>query len=76
MNIGKTWESGNKLEYTIDFSTAIRCARKYFLRKPYEKTIDIIRLLCKFVHAIKERFRQFIRPLRGIGAYISTTGRP
>ena len=64
----KPGNPGNKYEYTIDFSTAIRCARKYFLRKPYEKTIDIIRLLCKFVHAIKERFRQFKRPLRGIGA--------
>ncbi len=60
--------SENKYQYTIDFSTAIRTARKYFLRKPEEKPLDIIRLLCKFIHAVKERFRQFKRPLRGIGA--------
>ena len=58
----------NKYEYTIDFSTAIRTARKYYLRRQDEKPIDIIQLLFKFIHAVKERFRQFKRPLRGIGA--------
>ena len=61
-------QQDNKYEYTIDFSTAIRTARKYFLRKPEEGPIDIIQLLCKFIHAVKERFRQFKRPMRGIGS--------
>lgn len=64
----KERKSDNKYQYTVDFSTAIRTARKYFLRPPNAKPIDIIRLLCKYVHAVKEEFRQFARPLRGIGA--------
>ena len=58
----------NKYHYSIDFSTAIRTARKYFLHCLCGKHIDIIRLLCRFVHAVKEQYRQFARPLRGIGA--------
>ena len=61
-------KSGNKYRYTIDFSTAIRTARKYFLRPPNSKPIDILKLLSKYTHAVKEEFRQFTRPLRGIGA--------
>ena len=33
-----------------------------------EKNIDIIKLMTKYVHAVKTEFRQFGRPLRGIGA--------
>ena len=29
---------------------------------------DIIHLMIKYVHAVKEKLRQFSRPLRGIGA--------
>jgi len=58
----------NKYQYSVDISTALRTARKYFLRKPTEKPIDILRLLAKFVHAVKEPFRKFARPLHGIGA--------
>ena len=29
---------------------------------------DIIHLMIKYVHAVKEELRQFSRPLRGIGA--------
>ena len=58
----------NKYRYTVDFSTALRTARKYFLSQSNDKTIDIIRLLCRFVHAVKEKYRKFARPLRGIGA--------
>ena len=61
-------KAGNKHQYAIDFSTTIRQSRKYFLRRPEEKTVDIIKLLCKFVHAVKEPFRKFPRSLRGIGA--------
>ena len=61
-------DSDNKYRYTVDFSTAIRTARKYFLSRENEKTIDILRLLCRFAHAVKEKYRKFARPLRGIGA--------
>ena len=64
----KEKDPDNKYEYEVDFSTAIRTARKYFLLKPGEKACDIIRLLCRFVHAVKEKYRKFPRPLRGIGA--------
>ena len=58
----------NKHIYEIDFSTAIRTARKFYIRRLTDKPVDIIRLLCRFVHAVKEKYRQFPRPLRGIGA--------
>lgn len=61
-------KSDNKYIYSIDFSTAITNSRKYFLRDSRAKPIDIIALLCRFVHAIREEFRRFPRPLRGIGA--------
>ena len=58
----------NKHLYHVDFSTALRTAAKYFRRRPDDKNVDIIKLLCKFVHAVKDEFRQFDRPLHGIGA--------
>ena len=58
----------NKYTYEVDFSTALRTARKYFLRDTLTKPVDIIRLLCKYVYAVKEEFRLFPRNLRGIGA--------
>ena len=58
----------NKYHYSIDFSTAIKTTRKYFLRNLSEKPVDLIKLLSNFVHAVKEEFRKFSRPLRGIGA--------
>ena len=61
-------DTENKYRYTIDYSTAIRSARKYFLDQRDDRPVDIIRLLCKFIHAVKEKFRKFNRPLRGIGA--------
>lgn len=66
--VRRTKKSGNKHIYAIDFSTAIRNTRKYFLRDSRDKPIDIIALLCRYVHAVREEFRQFPRPLRGIGA--------
>ena len=63
----KRRDSDNKYRYTVDFSTAIRTARKYFLHRHSEE-IDIIRLLSRYIHAVKEKFRKFKRPLRGIGA--------
>lgn len=67
-NRRKTRRPENKHLYQVDFSTALRTIVKYCRRRPDEKKIDIIRLLGKFVHAVKEDFRQFDRPLRGIGA--------
>ena len=42
-------------------------ARKYFWRDSRTEK-DIIHLMIKYVHAVKEVLRQFSRPLRGIGA--------
>ena len=67
-NKRKSRNSNNAHLYQVDFSTVLRNAAKYFRRRPDEKKIDIIKLLCKFVHAVKAEFRQFDRPLRGIGA--------
>lgn len=67
-NRRKKRRPGNKHQYSIDFTTSIKTARKFFCHKPSEKQIDVIRLLGRFVHAIKEDFRQFDRHLRSIGA--------
>ena len=58
----------NKYNYEIDFSSALKTARKFFIRKDFHKPINIIKLMMKYVHAVKTEFRQFDRPLRGIGA--------
>ena len=68
-NKRKSRSSDNTYLYQVDFSTVLRNAAKYFRRRPGEKKIDIIKLLCKFVHAVKKEFRHFDRPLRGIGAF-------
>lgn len=39
-----------------------------FIRRDSDKPIDIIKLMLKYVHAVKEKFRQFDRPLREISA--------
>ena len=57
----------NKYHYQVDFSSALRIARKYFWRDSRTEK-DIIHLMIKYVHAVKEELRQFSRPLRGIGA--------
>ena len=60
-------QSQNKYHYQVDFSSALRIARKYFWRDSRTEK-DIIHLMIKYVHAVKEELRQFSRPLRGIGA--------
>ena len=67
-NRKKKRNSNNKYNYEIDFSSALKTARKFFIRRDSQKPIDIIRLMTKYVHAVKTEFRQFLRPLRGIGA--------
>ena len=59
---------GNKYTYDVDISTAIKLARKYFIRNENRSCIDIIKLMTRYVHAVKTDFRQFERPLHGIGA--------
>ena len=60
--------SSNKYVYNVDISNALRIARKFFIRKASAKTTDVMKLIGKYVHAVKTEFRQFSRPLRGIGA--------
>ena len=61
-------DGSNKYLYELDFSSALKTARKFFMRRDSGRHIDIIRLMMKYVHAVKDRFRQFQRPLRGISA--------
>ncbi|MBQ0059623.1 MAG: IS4 family transposase [Lachnospiraceae bacterium] len=58
----------NKFLYEVDFSQSIKTVRKYLLRRPDRREVDLIRLLMKHTHAVKEAFRSFERHLRGIGA--------
>ena len=67
-NRKKKRDGSNKYLYELDFSSALKAARKFFMRRDSGRHIDIIRLMMKYVHAVKDRFRQFQRPLRGISA--------
>ena len=67
-NQKKQRNKNNKYNYEIDFSSALKMARKFFIRKDSPKPVNIIKLMMKYVHAVKTEFRQFDRPLRGIGA--------
>lgn len=66
-NKRKRRNPSNKYLYEVDISTAIRLARKYFIRS-LSSGVDIIQLMMKYVHAVKETYRSFNRPLHGIGA--------
>ena len=61
-------KTDNKYTYEVDISTALKLARKYFIRGDTGQYIDIIKLMTRYVHAVKTEFRQFDRALRGIGA--------
>lgn len=67
-NMKKQRKKDNKYNYEIDFSSALKMARKFFIRKESHKPVNIINLMMKYVHPVKNGFRQFARPLRGIGA--------
>ena len=67
LEIEQQHQSQNKYHYQVDFSSALRIARKYFWRDSRTEK-DIIHLMIKYVHAVKEELRQFSHPLRGIGA--------
>ena len=64
----KERKNDNKYLYEIDISSALKTARKFFIRRDFDKSIDIIKLILKYVHTVKEKFRQSNRPLRGISA--------
>ena len=67
-NRKKKRDGSNKYLYELDFSSALKTAGKFFMRRDSGRHIDIIRLMMKYVHAVKDRFRQFQQPLRGISA--------
>ena len=60
--------SSNKYRYDVDISTALKLVRKYFIQNEARSCIDIIKLMTRYVHAVKTEFRQCSRPLHGIGA--------
>ena len=49
----------NKHVYEVDFSNAIKTVRKYLLRKDYQHPVNLIRLIMKYVHVVKDEFRHF-----------------
>lgn len=68
LNRRKNRRSGNKHEYHVDISSALKIARKYLQSKTTDLDGKILDLMCKYVHAVKTEPRYFKRPLRGIGA--------
>lgn len=46
---------------------APKISKKYFIRGRSSEN-RIIKLIAKYIHAVKSEFRQFSRPLRGINA--------
>ena len=67
-NRKKQRRKDNKFRYEVDFSRAIRTALKYFRKQWDMELSSIIKVVCRYVHAVKDKFRSFPRPLRGIGA--------
>jgi hypothetical protein len=67
-NDKKTKNPDNKHQYEIDFSTALKISIHFLRQISTVHPPDIIKLMLKYVHAVKTKFRQFDRPLRGIGA--------
>ena len=58
----KEIKAGKKPSTPITVIFGAKAAPAYVIAK------DIIHLMIKYVHAVKEELRQFSRPLRGIGA--------
>lgn len=61
-------KKNSKYLYEVDFSSALKTARKVFIRRDSNQHIDIIKLMMKYIHAVKTKFRKFDRLLRGISA--------
>lgn len=67
-NQKKKRRSTNKWKYEINFSLALKLVRAFLLRASTRPSIDLLQLIMKYVYPVKEKFRMFKRPLRGIGA--------
>lgn len=63
--------SSNKYRYDVDISTALKLARKYFIQNEARSCIDIIKLMTRYVHAVKTEFRQFSDLSMALGLSIS-----
>lgn len=61
-------KKNSKYLYEVDFSSALKTARKVFIHRDSNQHIDIIKLMMKYIHAVKTKFRKFDRLLRGISA--------
>lgn len=61
-------KKNSKYLYEVDFSSALKTARKVFIRRDSNQHIDIIKLMMKYIHAVKTKFRKFDRLLRGSSA--------
>lgn len=68
VNRQKSKNPNNKYAYEVDVSNALKQSRKFYLRAEDRKPTDLIRLLQKYVHAVKESYRHFERHLHGISA--------
>ena len=60
-------KKNSKYLYEVDFSSALKTA-KVFIRRDSNQHIDIIKLMMKYIHAVKTKFRKFDCLLRGISA--------
>jgi hypothetical protein len=58
----------NKYVYDIDISSALKLARKFLIWNVKFRPGTVIKLMMKYVHAVKTEVRHFDRPLRGIGS--------
>lgn len=58
----------NKYIYDVDISSGIKIVRKFLIRQSSKQPPDIIKLILRFVHAVKEKYRKFPRYMRGISA--------
>lgn len=56
-NQKKKRNPNNKYNYKIDFLSAIKTARKFFICRDSHKPVNIIKFMTKFVHAVKTEFR-------------------
>ena len=67
-NQKKKRRSTNKWKYEINFSLALKLVRAFLLRADTRPPVDLLQLIMKYVYPVKEKFRIFKRPLRGISA--------
>lgn len=73
-NLKKKRKKGNKYNYEIDFSSALKTARKFFVRRDSHKHVDIIKLMMKYVHAVKINFANLTVRFVELEQFISDIG--